>query len=162
MPDGARTLSPAHDPIREAPPFGVQLWVTAWFRLNRRPDIEDDPGGGEFCERLLIDPAELPALRAVLLQVWAHPHFAQDRWDVTRSWLTAEEYTPEVLAGADEPWRVARTRAAVVVEGPLWNPTVYPSGAFTVEIEYARLEELVAALGEARCGPLARRPSLSP
>lgn len=141
----------APEPTADMGPFLVELWGTAAFRLYRRASILGELGGGEFTERLLIEPAELPALRAALLQVWAHPHFAENRWDTTRSWLTSDaphEYTAEQIADANAPWAVARTGAAVVIEGPWWNPTVYPSGAFTAEVEYARLEKLLAALGE--------------
>lgn len=136
-----------HDPIREAGPYLVEM-RTAGFRLYRRSDEVDDPDAGEYAEQLLIEPGELPDLRAVLLQVWAHPTFAGEQWDVTRAWLTAERYTQEELDAANEDWAVTRTAAAVVIEGPMWTPTVYPSGAFTTEIEFARLEELLAALGE--------------
>jgi hypothetical protein len=41
---------------------------------------------------------------------------------------------------------VRRSGATVVISGPFWNLTVRPSGAFTIDIEYTPLEELIAEL----------------
>lgn len=129
-------------------PYRVELHSNG-FHLYRREPGDDDPGVAEHTDRLFIAIAEVPALLAALAQVVQHPHYTDGLWDVSRSWLsTSSGYAPEQIAGADEPWDVSRTRAAVVIAGPLWNPLIYPSGAFAVEVEYARLGELVDALEE--------------
>lgn len=130
-------------------PYSVELRPFSVFYL-RRSGTDDGRGEApEYVDRLFIEFVEVPAFRAALAQVQMHPHFVEYCWDTSRSWLTTEaphNYTPEQVAEANAPWEVTRTRAAVVIAGPLWNPLVWPSGAFQVQVEYARLDELVDAL----------------
>ena len=128
--------------------YRVSLCTTSAFILCRTA-ATDAGDNGEFTDRLLVEPAELPALHAALLQVAEHPHFALGGWDTSRSWLTTEPphcYSPETIAAANEAWEVTAGAVAVVIAGPLWNPRVYDSGAFVTELEYARLSELIAAI----------------
>jgi hypothetical protein len=134
------------DPTPEAWPYVVEMRTSGVFVLSRCGPDDEAPGAAEFWEELIIDIRELPALRTVLGQVADHPHFTRCRWDVNRSWLTPARYTEEQIAAANEPWNVRRFDGAIVVGGPLWNPHVFPSGAFAAEVEYARLEELITAL----------------
>lgn len=130
-----RRLPP--DPVVRVHPFLAELRDGDRFLLYRGPDdAAAPPDGGEPSDRLLIAPSELTALRTVLMQVWAHPRFVEGRW---------EALPPD---GAEVPWEVSRAAAAVVVAGPVWNTTLHSSGEIVAELEYARLEELVAALGE--------------
>jgi hypothetical protein len=122
-------------------------------------DFEEDEAG-ELATKVLIEPGELPALRAALTQVADDPDFAVGRWDTARSWLAPDNgFAPDVFAAADGPWELSRTRAAVVISGPVWYPVVYPSGALTADFEYARLVDLISALDALGDGPV-RLPDL--
>lgn len=139
-------MTPA--PTAETIPYLVELRTSSMFYLRRSATGGEMAEAPEYVDRLFIDPAEVPALRAALAQVQTHPHYADGRWATSRFWLTTEpphSYTPEQIAAANEAWNVTRNRAAVVIAGPLWNPLVWPDGRLRVEVEYARLDELVNA-----------------
>lgn len=142
-------MSMAPAPTADTGPYSVELRNSSGFYLRRNATEGEMNGAPEYVDRLFIEHIELSALRAALTQVQTHPHYAEGRWATSRSWLTIEpphNYTPEQIEAANEPWNVTRTRAAVVIAGPLWNPMVWPDGRFQVEVEYARLDELVDAL----------------
>lgn len=136
-------------PTAEMGPYSVELRASSVFYLRRGATDGEMPEAPEYVDRLFIEHAEVPALRAALAQVQTHPHYAEGRWATSRFWLTTQpphSYTSEQIAAANAPWDVTRNRAAFVIAGPLWNPLVWPDGRFRVEVEYARLDELVDVL----------------